>query len=198
LPQQVTQTDTIKDDMAVLSTPPQQYAALTRFLHWVVALMVIATIPIGVIMLQEGLSRSTQDLLFILHKNGGVIIFLLVVLRLVWRAATPAPALPASVPEWQARVAKLVQGALYGLLLVMAISGYIRVRAGGFPVEMLDAIGMPSLVPPSEALAERAQAVHATARFPLAALILLHVAAGLKHLVARDGVFGHIWPPLGR
>ncbi len=198
MPQQVTQTDTIKDDMAVLSTPPQQYAALTRFLHWVVALMVIATIPIGVIMLQEGLSRSTQDLLFILHKNGGVIIFLLVVLRLVWRAATPAPALPASVPEWQARVAKLVQGALYGLLLVMAISGYIRVRAGGFPVEMLDAIGMPSLVPPSEALAERAQAVHATARFPLAALILLHVAAGLKHLVARDGVFGHIWPPLGR
>lgn len=198
LPRQAAQTDPTKDHMAEVLTPSQKYTALTRFLHWVVALMVISTIPIGVIMLQDGLSRSTQDLLFILHKNGGVLILLLVVLRLVWRAATPAPALPAAVPAWQARAAKLVQGALYGLLLVMAISGYIRVRAGGFPIETLDALGVPSLVPRSEPLAERAQAVHATARFPLAALILLHIAAGLKHLVARDGVFGHIWPPVGR
>jgi cytochrome b561 len=91
-----------------------------------------------------------------------------------------------------------VQAALYGLLLVMAISGYIRVRAGGFPIEMLDALGVPGFVPRSDALAQAAQRVHGVARFPLMALIVLHIAAGLKHLIARDGVFGHIWPPLGR
>jgi cytochrome b561 len=53
-------------------------------------------------------------------------------------------------------------------------------------------------VPRSDALAEAAQRVHGVARFPLMALIVLHIAAGLKHLIARDGVFGHIWPPLGR
>lgn len=180
------------------SAKVSKYPRLTRFLHWVVGLMVIATLPIGVIMQQQGLARPTQDLLFILHKNGGVIILLLVVLRILWRLATPAPALPPSTPAWQERLARSVQVALYTLLIIMAVSGYVRVRAGGFPVEMLDAIGLPAFVPRSEPLAETAKSIHATARFPLVALIVLHIAAGLKHLVARDGVFGHIWPPLGR
>lgn len=175
-----------------------RYRATTRLLHWVVGLMVIVTIPIGVIMQQQGLARPTQDLLFILHKNGGVILLLLVLLRILWRFTTPAPVLPPSIPSWQVRTAKTVQIALYTLLIVMAVSGYVRVRAGGFPIEMLDAFGVPAFVPRSEALAETAKSIHSTARFPLVALILLHVAAALKHLVARDGVFGHIWPPLGR
>jgi cytochrome b561 len=177
---------------------PAKYHALTRALHWLVGLMVLVTIPVGVIMLTDGLARPTQNLLFILHKNGGVLILLLVLVRILWRLRLPAPALPPSIPDWQARVAKAVQWALYTLLLVMAISGYIRVRAGGFPIEGLDALGVPTFVPRSDALAETAKSVHALARFPLAALIVLHIAAGLKHLVARDGVFGHIWPPMGR
>lgn len=184
--------------MKMRSLAPSKYPATTRLLHWAVALMVIATMPIGVIMQQQGLARPTQDMMFILHKNGGIIILLLVLLRIASRMATPAPDLPAAVPDWQQRAAKLAQNALYALLLIMAVSGYIRVRAGGFPIEMLDALGVPALVPRSDALAETAQTVHSIARFPLAALILLHIAAALKHLVARDGVFGHIWPPLGR
>lgn len=176
----------------------QKYPALIRLLHWGVGVLVLLTIPVGVIMLQEGLARPTQDLLFILHKNGGVLILLLVLLRIMWRLVTPAPALPPTIPTWQVRSAKAVQWTLYALLLVMAISGYIRVRAGGFPIEGLDALGIPALVPRSDALSEVAKTVHATARFPLAALIVLHIAAGLKHLLARDGVFGHIWPPMGR
>jgi cytochrome b561 len=160
--------------------------------------MVLLTIPIGVVMLQDGLARSTQNLLFILHKNGGVILLLLVVLRILWRLATPAPMMPAHLPIWQKRAAKTTQFALYALLMVMAVSGFIRVQAGGFPIEMLDALGVPALVPRSDALAETAKTIHAYARFPLAALIVLHVAAGVKHLLAKDGVFAHIWPPVGR
>lgn len=175
-----------------------KYPALTRVLHWVVGAMVLFTIPVGMIMVQDGLARPTQDMLFILHKNGGVLILLLVTLRIAWRLALPAPALPPTMPSWQVAAAKAVQWTLYGLLLIMAISGYIRVRAGGFPIEGLDALGLPALVPRSDALAEAAKSVHAIARFPLMALILLHIAAAMKHLLARDGVFGHIWPPLGR
>ncbi len=184
--------------MATAKQLPLKYSTPTRVLHWVSGIMILATLPIGVIMLQEGLARPTQNLLFILHKNGGVIILLLVLLRLVWRLLTPAPALPPSVPSWQARAAKLVQGALYALLLVMTISGYIRVRAGGFPIEMLDALGVPPLVPRSDALAATAKTIHGNARFVLAALIVLHIGAALRHLFARDGVFGTIWPPIGR
>ena len=177
---------------------PAKYATSTRLLHWIAALMVLATIPIGVVMLQEGLARPTQNLLFVLHKNGGVIILLLVLARIVARLLAPSPVLPPEIPRWQARVARFTQFALYALLLTMAISGYVRVRAGGFPIEALDALGLPGFVPRSDALAEVAKTIHGYARFPLVALIALHIAAGLKHLIARDGVFGHIWPPLGR
>lgn len=177
---------------------PQKFSATTRFLHWLVAIMVLATMPIGVIMLLDGLERTTRDLLFILHKNGGVILFLLVVLRIIWRGVSPAPALPASVPAWQVRAANLAQWSLYALLLLMAVSGYIRVRAGGFPIEMLDALGVPPFVPRSESLAQTAQAIHGNARYLLAALIVIHVIAAISHLVRRDGVFSRIWPPVGR
>jgi cytochrome b561 len=184
--------------MSQIGQPVPRYPALTRFLHWIVALMLIATIPIGVLMQTEGLARATQNLLYILHKNGGVILLVLVLLRILWRVIFPAPPMPASMPGWQVKVARLAHWGLYGLVLVMAISGYVRVAAGGFPIEMLDALGVPKLVPRSEPLAQTAKWVHSTARFALVALILLHVGAALKHLMQRDGVFGRIWPPLGR
>ena len=177
---------------------PLRYAPLTRSLHWIVALMVLAMLPIGGIMLQEGLARPTQNLLFILHKNGGVIVLVLVLLRIVWRLVRPAPPLPAQMPNWQKRAAHAGHLALYALLLVMAISGYVRVRAGGFPIEMLDAMGIPPMVPRSQDLAQFAKEVHANARFALLAVIGVHVGAALHHALRRDGVFGRIWPPFGR
>ena len=187
-----------RQDTAGPGAAQARYAMPVRFLHWVVAVMIVATIPIANIMQQEGLARSTQDLLFILHKNGGVIIFLLVVARILWRVATPAPPMPATMPGWQVAAAKAAHWALYAMLLVMTVSGYVRVRAGGFPVEMLDALGVPHFVPRSDSLAETAQSIHSTGRFILVALILLHVGAALQHAFRRDGVFGRIWPPLGR
>lgn len=172
------------------------YPTLSRWLHWLTAIVVIATIPVGVIMTTEGLPRNVQNALFIFHKNVGVVILLLVAARLVTRAVTTTAPLPASMPAWQVRAAAVSHAALYVLLLVMAISGYVRVAAGGFPIEALDAIGFPRLVPRSDPLAETAQWIHSTARFVLVAFILLHVGAALNHgVVKRDGVFGRMWPP---
>ncbi len=171
-----------------------RYRLSQRLLHWVSALLVIATIPAGLIMVQEGLARPTQDSLFLFHKNAGVVIFLLVLARIAYRIANPAPPLPASLPRWQKAASHAVHGLLYVLLLVMAISGYIRVNAGGFPLEGLDALGAPRFVPRSDELAETAKAIHATVKFPLIVLIQLHILAALYHgIVRKDGVFSRMW-----
>lgn len=181
------------------ATTAPRYTATARMLHWIVALMVLATIPIGTVMLQEGLARSTQDTLFILHKNGGVLILLLVLARIAWRIGNPPPPLPADVPPWQRAISQIVHLGLYAMLLFMAVTGYVRVAAGGFPIEMLDAIGMPRLAPRSDELAESAQTLHRYGRLVLIALIALHVGAALYHaLVLRDGILRRIWPPFGR
>jgi cytochrome b561 len=174
--------------------PVPAYKPAARFLHWLMALLVIATIPIGVVMVQQGLTRGVQDTLFILHKNGGVLILLLLLVRIGYRIANPPPPLPAHVPHSQRLMAEAVHLALYALLLVMAVSGFVRVSAGGFPIEALDALGVPRL-PKSETVAGFAKAVHAYARFALVALILAHIGAALFHgLVKKDGILARMWP----
>ncbi|SHJ20751.1 cytochrome b [Wenxinia saemankumensis] len=172
-----------------------RYRGPAQALHWLTALLVLSTLPAGAIMVEEGLDRSVQDALYLYHKNVGIVILLLVVLRLIYRAIHPAPPLPGHVPPWQRRIAGATHGLLYALVLVMTVSGYLRVEAGDFPIELLDALGVPPLVPLSDDLAGAAQAVHFYARFALIALVLLHAGAALHHLlVARDGVFQRMWP----
>ncbi|PZX14469.1 cytochrome b561 [Palleronia aestuarii] len=172
------------------------YATPARLLHWTTALLVFAMVAAGIVMTRDGISRPLQDTLFIFHKNAGVAVMLLVLLRVGWRMADP-PGERARLPAWQERAAALNHAALYLLLFVMPLSGYIRVRAGGFPVEALDALGIPSLVPRSENLAGIAQGVHFYAAWALGLLVALHVAAALYHsVVRRDAVLARMWPPI--
>ena len=173
----------------------QSYKPIAIALHWLVALLVFATIPAGVIMLEDDLPRATQDALFIFHKNVGVLIFLLVLARIAFRIFNPPPPLPVSVPHTQRVIALATHIALYGLLLTMSVSGYIYVVAGDFPLESLDAIGFPRLVAENEDVSETAQAIHVTVRWVLIAMMALHIGAALFHgLVRRDGVFSSMAP----
>lgn len=181
-----------------MSSHDTQYRGPARLIHWVMAVLVLAMIPVGVIMTQQGLDRSLQNSLFIFHKNIGVLLLILIVIRLGYRLThKPAP-LPPDIPEWQHRIAGLSHAALYALLFVMPVAGYVRVKAGGFPIETLDALGVPALVPRSDALAEVAKTIHYFGGLAIAALIAMHVGAALYHgVVRRDGVFSRMWPPFG-
>ena len=172
------------------------YGTVARLFHWVTALLILAMLPVGTIMVREGLARPTQDMLFIFHKNVGVILLLLILLRLGWRLLNPPPPMPATVPDWQESVSTWVHRALYGMVIFMTVTGFVRVSAGGFPIEMLDWMGVPRL-PRAEGVAELAKSAHFLGKFILLALIVLHIGGALYHaLVRRDGVMRRMWPPL--
>ncbi len=174
------------------------YSTPSRLFHWGMALLILATIPVGLLMVQSGISRGLQNALFLYHKNVGVLLLILVVARLVWRWRNPAPDLPGTLPGWQAKVARLTHWLLYALLIALPLAGYVRVRAGGFPIEALDALGLPTLVPRSDALAAIAKTVHYYSGMAIIALLALHIGAALYHRFARrDGVFERMWPPFG-
>lgn len=178
-----------------MTTSPAGYKPTARLIHWIVAIMVLAMLPIGGIMTQEGLARGTQNTLYILHKNGGVIILLLMILRLIYRLVNPPPPLPASIAPWQAKIAGLTHVLLYVMLFFMAVTGLVRVQAGGFPIEMLNALGIPPIIPRNETVEGIAKTAHFYGRFVLIAVVLAHIGAALQHaLIKKDGVFGRIWP----
>ena len=172
------------------------FDTVSRMFHWVTVILVAIMIPTGIVMTQD-IPRPLQNQLFILHKGLGPLVLLVVVLRIGWRLAHPAPALPASVPPAQARIAGAVHVALYGFLLLQAVSGYVRVTTGGYPIEALEALGIPPLLSKAEAVGKAASAIHWLSGLCLTGLILLHIAAAAFHgLVKRDGVASMMWPPV--
>lgn len=172
------------------------FGTTARLLHWIMAVLVIAMFVAGNVMTM-GIDRPLQDLLFVFHKSTGVILLLLIALRIVWRLTHPAPPLPASVPKLQRIAAYATHLGLYVVIVVMTVSGYVRVTAGAFPIDILDALGIPPLLEKNEALAETAKSIHATAKYTLAALVALHVGAAVYHgVLLKDGVFSRMWPPV--
>lgn len=181
-----------------MPTQATKYSVPARLIHWVMAILVLGMIPVGFLMVREGLDRGLQNFLFVSHKNIGVLLLLLIFVRLLYRWRNPPQLAPVPLPKAQEIAAKAAHIGLYALLLIMPLAGYVRVRAGGFPIEALDAMGIPSLVPRSDALAEFAKEVHFYGSYAIAGLVLAHIGAAAYHgLMRRDGIFSRMWPPLG-
>jgi cytochrome b561 len=182
-----------------MDTPSTSYTVPARLLHWTMAGLLLAMIPAGFMMVLPGLDKSVQNALFIFHKNTGVLLLVLAIVRIAYRLRRPAPPLPDHIPAWQARAARASHLALYLLMIIMPLAGYIRVKAGGFPIETLDAMGFPSLVARSDTIAGVAKGVHYFGAFAITALVIVHILASVYHgIIKRDGGFSRIWPPVVR
>ncbi len=174
------------------------YRPPARWLHWITAAAVLTMIPAGLVMTQEGLARPVQDALFLFHKNLGTLLIPVILVRLAYRLTHRPPPLPETVPAWQRRAAAVSHVMLYVLLVVMPLSGFVRVRAGGYPIELLDRLGFGPWIGKTPKLADAAQALHATAAFLLIAVLAIHIGAALQHaLIRRDGVWSRMWPGRG-
>ena len=178
--------------------PPARYGAIAIALHWVLALAILAMLGVGWYM--TGLPFSPQRLkLYNWHKWAGVAVLALSVLRLAWRLAHRPPALPAPVraamPRWQQVAHHGTHHLMYALFLAVPLVGWAYSSAAGFPIVWFGALPLPDLLPKDKALADAIKPWHAWAAFTLAALVVLHVAAVVKHeLIDRDGLLSRMLP----
>lgn len=172
-----------------------RYTRTAIALHWILAALVLGQLALGWWMI--GLPERPPGLQagwFNLHKSMGLTIALLMLARLWWRARHPAPPLPQSIPRWQALAARVNHRLLYACLLLLPLSGYLGSSFSGYPIKYFG-ITLPSWGWASPALKEFFSTLHFATVLLLMALIALHVAAALKHLlVNRDGVFARMWP----
>lgn len=170
-----------------------RWGSVSITLHWLVALLILLVqVPAGLVMLRLE-PGVFQNVLFDLHKNVGLVVLALAVFRLGWRLAQPVPALPDEVPGWQARLAGLTHVLLYGLLLLLPVSGFLYTAFGGYPVPLLMAVDLGRLIAASEPQAVVWRAIHYWAQWALLAVAAVHVLAALHHaLVRRDGVLGRM------
>jgi cytochrome b561 len=169
-----------------------------RIFHWLVLILLLVQIPAGIAMIAPAFEQDSIDALFVLHKGLGVLLLVVVVARALWRLTHPAPPMSETIPEMERRMATTAHWVIYAVLVVVGVSGYVHVVGGGFPIEMMDALGLPTLLPVMPEVAKWASLVHRFSTFLLVALVAVHVGEVLRHhLVLRDGTMARMWPPLG-
>lgn len=178
--------------MTNLNTATARYTTLAIVLHWTLGLALVGLFGMGVYM--ADLPFSPQRLkLYNWHKWAGVTVLFLSAFRLFWRMTHPAPSLPkgmvTSMPSWQIRAYHATHVALYALFLVVPLVGWAYSSAAGFPIVLFGVLPLPDFVGADKALAELIKPLHQTSAFALAGLVVLHVAAALKHhFMDKDGL----------
>jgi cytochrome b561 len=173
----------------------QRYTTTAIVLHWLIAMLIIGAFTLGLVMTDIPGFSPTKLRYYSWHKWAGVTVLLLAALRLLWRLKHRPPELSASMPAWQRSAAHGLHHLLYVLIFAVPLSGYFYTLAAGFPVVYFGLFQLPVLIAKNPALAETLKTVHYWLNMTMAALVLLHVLAALKHtFVDRDGTMRRMLP----
>jgi cytochrome b561 len=170
------------------------YTAIAKLFHWGMALVFAGLIALGFVMTDMPLSPEKLQY-YSWHKWAGVSVFMLVWLRLVWRVLNPPPAYPSTMSPWVKGVAHLGHAALYGLMIVIPVSGWLLSSAKGVQTVWFGVLPLPDLLEKDKELGQLLHEVHEALNFVLLFLLAGHVAAALKHhWIDRDDILKRMLP----
>ncbi len=177
----------------MLKNTLNSYGSLTKFIHWLMALIIISLIAVGFFM--ADMENSDQKwFLYGTHKAFGIIVLSLIPLRIIWRLMNPQPTLPKSLPNWQKKAANANILFLYLCMVAMPLSGFIMSFFGNHPISMFGIFTIPAIerVP---AISGFAHETHEILALAITASISLHILGALHHhFTKHDQVLKRMLP----
>lgn len=156
------------------------WGTTAKSFHWIVALLILAQFVIGNVAENMKLSPAKLDA-FVWHKSIGVTVLLLVILRLAWRFYNPPPSPLEGTPSWETKLAAAGHWILYVLMFAVPVSGWWISDASRVPFKAFFALPMPDFIEVNRAMQETASEVHEILTKALLLVVLVHVAAALRH-----------------
>ena len=177
----------------MLASPePARYDRVAISLHWLMAGLIVATFVIALVI--DAFPRSMKDILVETHKDIGLAVLALIVLRFAWRLTHRPPPLGDEVPPLVQKASTLGHLGLYALMVAVPVIGilYAFWRGQGLHFGLFD---IASPFTPDRATSRQFRQIHEFAAYAIMGLAGLHAAAALwHHYVRQDGVLRRMMP----
>lgn len=177
-----------------------QYDLPSQAFHWVTAIVVTVTFILGPSgfgrLMHQGVDPATHsDIVW--HESLGLLVFALTVLRLIWVALRPtAPEF--QMAGWMQALGKLMELALWALLLALPITALLALGSENHPLTILGGIRldqMPLIAESRIAKLVNWGDVHSYLGDTIMWFAGLHAAAAIfHHVFLRDGVLAAMIP----
>jgi cytochrome b561 len=182
------------ESRATSSSPAPRYTRVAKVLHWLLVALVFGQIVFGWFV--RTVERGTPDRsLFVnLHKSTGITIGLVILFRLYWRFTHRPPPLPAAIAAWERLSARASHIALYACMLIMPVSGYLASNFSKYGIKYFNVVALPPWGIDDKQIYAVFNTTHVATSYVFVALIAIHMAAALTHLLRRDGIFERMWP----
>jgi superoxide oxidase len=161
-----------------------RYDGVARFFHWTFAVWIIYVSIAGYALTQLA-NGPAREFLSQLNMSIGTVLIVLFPLRVIWKLVRIQPRALPNVSAMQQTLAHIVHAVIYVVIFAVLASGFLMVPNG------YSFFGLVQIHTPfgKGALTDELFAVHRATCALLAGLVMLHVAAVIKHqLIARNDV----------
>jgi cytochrome b561 len=179
--------------LSMLQNTAQTFGSVSKFLHWLIAFLVICMLFAGYFM-GDIHNDSLKMTVINLHKLTGISILCLMLVRVLWALVNPKPVLPQGMSAFERMLELAGHFLLYGLIIAMPIAGWIGAVAGGYsPHAGSIVLNLP--VPLSKTLSHWSFKIHGWLAISIIVMVSLHVLAALyHHFVRKDNVLLRMMP----
>ena len=164
------------------------YSTSSKIFHWLIALIVMPMVVFSFFI--GDLPKPIIGTSVQLHKSFGLLVLFLMIFRVLIIIRNGKPSLSDTIPVWQRMAARLVQYSLYIALFTMPLIGWVMSTAAGkTPVFFwLFKLPLPG-IPADKVLAKNMFFMHQIFAWIIISLLVLHIAAALKHhYINKDNV----------
>ncbi len=170
---------------------PKNWPLWLIAVHWLSALVVIGMFAVGIWMVDLTYYSEWYRTAPHWHKSVGLVLAVVTIGRLLMRTRTQRPARYGNKLEQS--LSSLGHMAIYALLVIIFISGYLISTADGRGIEVFNWFTVPGAGELFTDQSDIAGEVHEYAAFGLIGLAVIHALAAFKHhFINRDATLSQM------
>ena len=178
-----------------------RYSTVAQLIHWCTAMLVLVAFLYGPGGPEQRVYSPAHDFDRRLHETLGLCVFVLTLIRLLWRASDTRPETPAA-SRWITVMATTVQYTLYLLLLALPMTAVAGAWLEGHSLTLLAGREIAPLFGTSHQSGATVASVHKWLGDAIMWIAGFHALAALfHHFVLKDDVLVTMlprWFPAGR